>query len=415
MKLSSRYSQVNLVTSLIILLITGLTYYLVIHYILTEQLDKDLTIEEQEVVEFTNRYKSLPPVGNFKDQIVRYYFEPQTITRKFSDTEYNNFKDHEKEPGRSLTTSVILNNKLVKVVIIKSKVESEDLIRIIFSITLAIIVLLLISLALVNRFVLKRLWKPFHGTLSQLRAFNIADSQEIFLEDNRIDEFVELNKAANMLTLRVKKDYGELKSFTDNASHEMMTPLAVINSKLDTLLQTDTFTQNQGELLEDIYNGMSRLSRLNQALLLMAKIENHLIHDTNLISLKDLVYQKSKQFQELLQAEAISVSLELEEKEVLMSKYLADILLNNLFSNAIRHNIKKGVVNIGLNSQFLSISNTGRTESLNEDKIFHRFNKDTSSEGMGLGLAISKEICHYYAYRITYQYHMDQHRFNVFF
>ena len=415
MKLSSRYSRVNLLTSLIILLITALAYYLVIHYILTEQLDKDLAVEEQEIAAYTALYKSLPPEGNFKDQIVRYSFKPAVITRRFADTEYDNLKDHEKEPGRSLTTSVILNNKLVKVEIIKSKVESEDLIRIIFLITLAIIVLLLVSLALINRFVLNRIWKPFHVTLSKLRVFNISDNQEINKQNTRIDEFAEFDDAAIALTLRVRKDYRDLKSFTDNASHEMMTPLAVIHSKLDTLLQTGPFSQNQGELLEDIYSGMNRLSRLNQSLLLITKIENHLIPDKSSISLKDLVLQKSKQFQELLQAEEISISLNLQEKEIMMSNYLADILLNNLFSNAIRHNKFKGEIKVILNSKFLSLTNTGKAEALNAEKIFERFNKDNSSEGMGLGLAISKEICMYYDYRLTYEYTAGQHCFNILF
>ena len=79
------------------------------------------------------------------------------------------------------------------------------------------------------------------------------------------------------MTQRVKKDYTELKSFTDNASHEMMTPLAVINSKLDTLIQTEILSDQQGELIADVYLAVSRLSRLNQSLLLMTKIENNLI------------------------------------------------------------------------------------------------------------------------------------------
>lgn len=415
MKLSNRYSLANLITSFIILLITGIAYYLVIHFILTEQLDKDLAIEEEEIIAYTKLYKSLPAEANFKDQVVRYQFEPSTFTRRFSDTVYNNLKGHEVEPGRRLTTSVTLADKLVKVEIIKSKVESEDLVQIIFFITLVIIVILLLSLSLINRFILNRLWKPFHETLFQLREFNISDDREIHLDSTHIDEFVELNKAVTALTLRIRKDYIDLKSFTDTASHEMMTPLAVIHSKLDILLQTGTFTHNQGILLEDILNGMSRLSRLNQSLLLLAKIENHLIREKHTISLKELVMQKYRQFQEIFEAEEISVTLTLNEKEVYMSKYLADILLNNLFNNAIKHNIIKGVINIELTDQFLSFSNTGITAPLNADKIFHRFNKDNSSEGMGLGLAISKEICHYYGFQLIYQYHNGQHRFNVFF
>jgi signal transduction histidine kinase len=415
MKLSSRYSRVNLLTSFIILLITGIAYYLVIHYILTQQLDKDLAVEEQEIAAYAKLYHSLPPEGNFKDQLVRYKKGVHIVSRRFSDTRYDNLKDHEEEPGRSLTTAVSLGNKSVQVEIVKSKVESEDLIRIIFLITLAIIVLLLCSLVLINRFILNRLWKPFHITLSELQVFNISDNRQIEPEETVIDEFREFNEAAIALTCRVRKDYSDLKSITDNASHEMMTPLAVIQSKLDSLLQTGDFNDQQGILLDDIYQGMNRLFRLNQSFLLLSKIENRLILEKDTICLRQLILQKCNQFQELIQADKITVSLVLVEKEILMSKYLADILLNNLISNSIRHNRTGGKISILLNAEGLEIANTGKAEKLDAEKIFDRFNKDSSSEGIGLGLAISKEICHYYGYSLTYRYNEEEHFFSAGF
>lgn len=414
MKLSRRYSRVNLFTSLVILLITGIAYYQVIHYILTRQLDKDLAVEEQEISAYTELYHALPPAGNFKDQIVRYKSVPAG-RRKFSDTPFVDQKDQEKEPGRSLTTSVRLDGKLVQVEIIKSKVESDDLIRIIFLMTLAIIVLLLCCLALINRFILNRLWKPFHVTLSQLQVFNISDNRQIQPQKTLIDEFRDFNQAAIALTCRVRKDYSDLKSITDNASHEMMTPLAVIQSKLDSLLQSGNFNDSQGILLGDIYQGMNRLFRLNQSLLLLSKIENRLILEKDKICLGELIKQKCTQFQELTQADELRVSLALEEKEIRMSKYLADILLNNLISNSIRHNIQGGKISIGLNAESLEIANTGKDEKLDAEKIFDRFHKNNSSEGMGLGLAISREICHYYGYCLTYQYREEEHFFKISF
>jgi signal transduction histidine kinase len=415
MKLSSRYSRVNLFTSLIILLVTAIAYYLVIHFILTEQLDKDLAVEEQEIAAYAARYGSLPPESNFRDQIVRYRHDGRDLARRFSDTEYDNLKDHEKEPGRSLFTLVSLNGRLVGVEIIKSKVESEDLIRVIFLITVSIIVLLLASLGLVNRFMLNRLWKPFHMTLARLRDFKIADDEEMRPEDTRIDEFVAFNKVAVALTMRVRKDYRDLKSITDNAAHEMMTPVAVIHSKLDTLLQTGTFSAEQGVLLDDVYKGVSRLSRLNHSLLLLSKLENHLIVDKDPLSLKELVSQKSRQFRELLQAENIAISCNLDEKDVVMSKYLADILLNNLFSNAIRHNRKGGEIAIRLTGERLEVCNTGRSEPLVSEEIFERFHKNTASEGMGLGLAISREICNYSGSVLSYRFRDGKHCFAIDF
>jgi len=417
MKLASQYNRVNLFVSLIVLLLTGVIYYLVIHFILTEKLDKDLRIEEDEIRAYVSTYHKLPLPGDFQDQKVAYrpVKEDDTSGRKFSNCIYLNEKENKEEPGRSLLTYIVVNKQLFEVTVVKSRLEAEGLGKLIFLITLGIIAFLLLVLFLLNRFLLNSLWRPFYGMLDQMKAFNLADKNEINAEFSKIDEFTELNHAVLLMSQRVKQDYKELKSFTDNASHEMMTPLAVINSKLDTLIQTAGFSDQQGELIEDIYLAVGRLSRLSHSLLLLAKIENNLIKNEELIDLKELLSQKARQFQELLQSNEISISLNLEAKAVSMSKYLADILLNNLMSNAIRHNLKSGHIDVLLSADQLIFSNTSIATALEETRTFERFNKTSSSEGMGLGLAISREICNLYGFKLDYQYENEKHAFIISF
>ena len=417
MKLSSRYNRVNILVSLLVLLLTGVIYYLVIHFILTEKLDRDLRIEEEEIRAYVQKYHKLPLPGDFHDQKVSYRMvhPGDTIGRSYANSIYLNEKEHEKEPGRSLKTFMKINDQLFEVTVVKSRLEAEDLVRIIFLISLLIIVLLLVTLFLVNRFLLNSLWQPFYHILDQMKAFNLTGKNEVRVAQSNIDEFVELNQAVLLMSQRVKEDYKELKSFTDNAAHEMMTPLAVINSKLDTLLQTEGFSDKQGELIEDIYLAVGRLSRLNHSLLLLAKIENNMIKNEEPILLQPLIEQKLRQFQELLQSADITVETDLKDKEVLMSKYLADILLNNLISNAIRHNVKPGRIDILLSNDQLVFKNTGIAVALDGVRTFERFNKTASSEGMGLGLAISRQICSHYGFTMVYAYANNQHVFSVIF
>jgi len=417
MKLASQYNRVNLFVSLIVLLLTGVIYYVVIHFILTEKLDKDLRIEEDEIRAYVSTYHKLPLPGDFQDQKVAYrpVKKDDTSGRKFSNCVYLNEKEKEEEPGRSLLTYIMVNKQMFEVTVVKSRLEAEGLIKLIFLITLGITAFLLLVLFLINRFLLNSLWRPFYGMLDQMKAFNLADKNEINTEFSKIDEFTELNQAVLAMSQRVKQDYKELKSFTDNASHEMMTPLAVINSKLDTLIQTAGFSDQQGELIEDIYLAVGRLSRLSHSLLLLAKIENNLIKNEELIDLKELLSQKARQFQELLQSNEISISLTLEAKAVSMSKYLADILLNNLMSNAIRHNMKSGHIDVLLSADQLIFSNTGIATALDDTRTFERFNKTASSEGMGLGLAISRQICNLYGFKLSYQYENGKHSFIISF
>ncbi|MFC3562888.1 sensor histidine kinase [Pedobacter jamesrossensis] len=415
MKLSVRYNKVNILTSSIILVITGIIYYFFIHLILTNKLDKDLAVEENEIRQYTRTYQKLPLPASYLDQQVSYQpLSGKSDIREFSNTTYQNQNEHEQEPGRSLITTVKLKGKVIQVTITKSRVESEDLVRIILLITLGVTVILLFSLFLINRFVLSRLWMPFYNTLKRMKSFEVTKMETVNQDSTKIDEFIELNQSVDAMTSRVKRDYRELKSFTDNASHEMMTPLAVINSKLDSLLQTEPFTAQQGALLEDIYQATGRLSRLHQSLLLLAKIENNLINDAQEIDLKVLIESKLRQFSELFERDSLTTEVKLSNKTVVMSRYLADIVLNNLFSNAVRHNQPGGKILIELSETALVISNTGK-DFRGKDRLFDRFSKSNESEGMGLGLAITKQVCNIYGYQITYQKINELHIFSVLF
>ncbi|WP_316800252.1 ATP-binding protein [Pedobacter frigidisoli] len=416
MKLSTRYNRVNILTSSVILVITGIIYYFFIHLILTNKLDKDLAVEENEIRQYTRTYQKLPLPASYLDQQVSYRKLPAEANdiREFSNTTYLNQNENEQEPGRSLVTTLRLKGQSIQVTITKSRVESEDLVRVILLITLGVTLILLVSLFIINRFVMSRLWMPFYNTLKRMKSFEVTKMESLNSDTTKIDEFIELNQSVNAMADRVKQDYRELKSFTDNASHEMMTPLAVINSKLDSLLQTEPFTAQQGTLLEDIYQATGRLSRLHQSLLLLAKIENNLITDTQEIDLKILIESKIRQFHELFERDSLTTKIKLNHKTVIMSRYLADILLNNLFSNAVRHNQRGGTIWIELTEAALVMSNTGKDFS-GKNRLFDRFSKSNESEGMGLGLAITKQVCNLYGYQINYQQINEIHIFSVFF
>lgn len=417
MKLAQQYNRANLITSLIVLVLSGAVYYFAIHYILTNKVDNDLDIEEQEITAYADKYDKLPFPGDFKDQKVTYreLSKSDTLERHYENTSYYNPDKGKSEPGRSLITIINTAGKKYAVNIAKSSLEAEDLVRLIFIITLGVFIILLLSLIVINRFVLSRLWRPFYEILKQLKLFNLADNKELSIPLTQIEEFQELNQSVLAMAGRVRQDYKELKSFTDNASHEMMTPLAVINSKLDTLLQTESLSDKQGELIEEVYLAVNRLSRLNHSLLLLAKIENKLITDEEHLELSRIITHKLRQFSELLQANEIQLVQQLTPGNILMNKQLADILLNNLISNAIRHNHKGGEINIKLTQQELQISNTGIESPLDGNRAFERFYKDAASEGSGLGLAISSQICQQYNLQLNYSFINGRHVFKIQF
>lgn len=416
MKLSSHYNQASIFISVSVLLISAVIYYAAINQIAKKQLDDNLTEEIAEIVSYITLNHRLPKQVDFDEDQTTFVKTNQTeFTTRYSDTSYINPKDKGREQGRAIAALVSLKGDRYIATIIVSRESTEYLIQVISIITLILTTLLLSIVVITNKYVLNGLWRPFYYILSHVQQFNVADSVRIETIKSNVDEFQELSEAVSTMSLRVSSDYQGLKAFTENASHEMMTPIAVITSKLDTLIQDERLASDQLFQITDIYSATNRLSRLNQSLLLLVKIDNDLIQDVEQLNLKPLLQEKIQQFQELIQNKNVELEHTLFDKNIIASKYLIDILINNLFSNAIRHNKIPGDIKITLTDKKLVFQNSGNPVPLQQELIFKRFYKGKSSDGIGLGLAVIKNICSKYNYGVGYQFFDNMHSFIIDF
>ena len=167
--------------------------------------------------------------------------------------------------------------------------------------------------------------------------------------------------------------------------------------------------------IEEIYHAARRMSRLNQGLLLLAKIENQQFTEQEELDLSGLALNKLKDFEDILQHKDIRVSLQSTGNfRKVMSPALADILLTNLINNAIRHNYTGGELRLESGTDYVQVSNTGNPLKSDPERLFERFKKESArAESLGLGLAIVKEICDNYELRISYQYQEPIHSIRV--
>jgi len=416
MKLSAHYNKASIVASVSVLLISGLVYYLIINHIARQQLDNDLSEEIEEVIDYVNQNHQLPKPIDFDEDVTT--FEKTNAAffdTKFFDAPYKNPKEKKTEAGRAVAALIKANGQAYIVTIVESREDTEYLIQIISIITLVLTAVLLGAMVVTNKFVLNGLWRPFYNILQQVKRFNVVNTSRIDAVSSNVDEFKDLSDAVERMSARVTTEYQGLKTFTENASHEMMTPLAVITSKLDLLIQDEQLGPDQFAQITDIYSAASRLSRLNQSLLLLVKIDNNLLGDDEKVNLKTIILDKARQFNEMMHNKNITLVEELNDFEINASKYLMDVLINNLFSNAIRHNRNSGRIEIRLTGNKLCFQNTGDLSPLNQDAIFERFYKGSNSDGTGLGLAIMKNICTRYGFSISYRFNQGMHCFWVEF
>jgi signal transduction histidine kinase len=405
MKLFAKYNRINITSTILIFLLGCLAFFLLLRYIVIKQVDEDLKIEKNEILTYVNRFHHLPNIIEVRDQYTTYQKlnKPLHIDKIFTHTAYEKNK-RRNELQRTIEFAFPVNDAWYLADVSKSLEETNRLIASIIIITITIILLILVVTFFINRVVLKKLWRPFYNTLETLQQFKLSNKNAVQFNNINTDEFQYLNTVLTNALSKAQQDYQTLKEFTENASHELQTPLAVIQSKLDLLIQDEHLSENESGIIQSAYDAVQNLNKLNQSLLLLAKIENKQFSETTVIDLKEMLQNKLSQFNDLWKSRNIQVQANLSEKSIRGNKYLVEILLNNLLSNATKHNIENGFIHIILNDD-LEITNSGILHSLDESFLYKRFSSQNKEAGnYGLGLSIVQQICIASGYTSAYNF-----------
>lgn len=324
---------------------------------------------------------------------------------------------NEEEPFRVLYAPVTINGKKFTYIEKSNLVEMEGMVFSIAIMFIFIIVILLVGIILLSKRLASKIWKPFYDTLNQIQDFEIDKNKQPHFTATDIVEFDRLNKSLERLIEKNTAIYKSQKEFVENAAHELQTPLALFQTKIDTLSQSPDLTKEHSQLLGSLNNDVSRLNRLNKNLLLLSKIENDSYIEKQHVVINEYIKKHLDFFVEQGRSKNISVLTEFSgQLEIKSNPVLTEVLINNLFLNAIRHNIKGGKIIIAAENNSITFSNTGQESSLNIDKLFNRFSKsDPSAQGNGLGLAIVKKITELNNWGISYSFADNLHNFTVKF
>lgn len=416
MKLFTKYNRINISATILIFVVGSVAFYFVLDYVLIRQLDETLRSEKQEISEYIQSHQQLPDIQNTKEQWITVVKTTNPITKPIAKTIYQfNKKETENESVRQLIFSVAVNNANYKITVNKSETETEDLLKLIILTTIGMIAMILLFNYLINRKLISQIWKPFYTTIDNIKDY-AANQQSLSLSKEPIDEINLLNESLNRMTERIHKEYFALRSFTENASHEMQTPLAIIRSKVESLYQFAEGKENMMQQLLAIEDASLKLSKLHQSLLLLTKLENRQFVLNEQVDLNSILVQKIEERRELLNSKNIQVSIDATDFDMYFHHHLAEILISNLLNNSIRYTAPYGKISIILNKTMLAVSNSAINGSLDINRVFQRFYKATDSDmGTGLGLSIIKEICIAGGFSIQYQYKKEQHHFIILF
>jgi signal transduction histidine kinase len=414
MKLFTKYNRINITATIFIFLAGSVAFYFVLDYVLIRQLDASLRSEKQEITDYIQLHQQLPEIQNTKEQWIQIIKtnQPISVVITKSIPVYNKAED-EKEYIRQLIFIVSVNAENYLVTVNKSETETEELLKLIILVTLSMVALILLFNYLINRRLITSIWQPFYNTINNIKDY-AANQQALTLSKEPIDEINLLNESLNSMTEQIHKDFYALRSFTENASHEMQTPLAIIRTKVESLYQFAEGKELMMQQLLTIEDACLKLSKLHQSLLLLTKLENKQFILNESTNLKSILEQKCEERKELFQSKQIKLIIDATDFEIHFHQHLAEILISNLLNNAIRYTAIGGAISILLNQKTLVVSNTAASGSLDLEKVFTRFYK-ASDTGTGLGLSIIQEICTSAGFNIAYQYEKEMHHFIIGF
>jgi len=419
MRLLKRTVKNYILYSALLLLVCTPLYYLTIRQLFINEMEEELFHHKNNFIETVARLETEKEIKLY--QLINEEFILSESTQwPIADSlyTYSQYDSLEKKliPFRALRTGVTIQNKQYQLLIRESIVGNTKLVATIVFVQAGLLILLLIGFVFINRKLSKDIWGPFYVILEKLKQYQIDKDLSIELPKSSTVEFRDLSEVLVQLVNKSRDAYLNQKEFTENASHELQTPIAIFRSKLELLMQGKDITHDQADLISSLLNATDRIARLNKNLLLLSKIENRQFLSTQEVSVKNLLMQTLETYGDLAKDKELKINLETNsELHIKSNPILMDILLSNLISNAIRHTSEKNQITIRIDKRSLQISNPGDPLK-NPEKIFQRFNRESrNSQGSGLGLAILKMICEIEGFDVDYNYLHNQHQFNISF
>ena len=255
--------------------------------------------------------------------------------------------------------------------------------------------------AAIAYFVSGRALKPLMQLAQQAEKVNQDSIATTRLDEDTVQEFQQLSRSVNQMLDRLAQSFDLQRQFAGNAAHELRTPLAILQTKLELFAEEHPdMDAPTGELVASLREQINRLTALVRTLLEMSNLQS--VSRTDCIDLAPLVEEILADLTPLAQQKNITLQEDCEDLQMTGSDALIYRLVFNLVENGIKYNRPGGSVQVSLHPQaghaVLRIADTGGgIPPEYRDSIFQPFfrvDKSRSREmgGVGLGLALVREI-----------------------
>ncbi|HRH38774.1 MAG TPA: histidine kinase dimerization/phospho-acceptor domain-containing protein, partial [Flavobacteriales bacterium] len=378
MKLLQRTSRYQLALAVPMLIVGTAIGYALVSAIVTHQVDEQLGTQASNVIaqlQAGERHFST----SAPDELIL-VAPGQRVPTEVKDSVLLDVSENEMAPWRiARTTTTLPDGSTYVITLGRSLVETEDLVLGIALSMTALLALITLGNVLLNRRLSRKLWQPFHHTLRELQAFEVDGVHPPRLPATKVDEFAALNRALGSMMANMRADFTAQKRFTEQAAHELQTPLAILQGKLDQLIQSPNIGEEEAGVIDGLIQARARMGRTISNMLLLARIGNQQFPAEDL-DWKRLFEEQMETLLELMQERAIRYTFHQEQTcRLRLHHLLAEVLVANLLRNAVLHNVKGGSIEVKLSANSFTITNTGPEPHVPPTELFARFAKGDPS------------------------------------
>ena len=335
---------------------------------------------------------------------------------EFKDEQVYIPEKRETEPARTLRmTFADADGHCYVLTVSTPTFEREDLLLAVLWHLVALYAILMVTILVVTAMVFNYSMRPLYRLLEWLDRYQPGNGVDDLPSDTKTTEFMKLCESARSTIERAEKYFERQKQFIGNASHELQTPLAVLGTRIEWMIDNTPLTDEQFAELTKMRQSLHRMHRLNRTLLLISKIENAQFSEREDVDLVELVNNELEIYREIYAAKGISCTVKLPQRHIVcMDESLATTLVTNLVKNAFLHTQDGGCINVAIEGDALVVSNSGDAE-LDASRLFDRFYTSGKSGSTGLGLALVKSIAGFYRFGLNYGFRDGMHCFTVKF
>lgn len=394
MKLINKISRYFLLSSILLFILISGGLYLVIEDAITNETDEQLNGITELAVQELKTGKSV----NFYPFVEIIPVDQVKTSNEYKNILINSKDEEDAEPYRQLTSFVKVNGNQYKIITRISLIEKEDMLFSVMIVSIITVFIFVLIMYFLNKSVSKNILRDFYNTIKKLETFSLKSNDELLLNKSDIEEFDKLNKSLLFLAEKAKSDYKSLKEFSEETNHETQTPIAVIKSKLEILLQSSDLNKENLSDLDIALKNLNKLQRINKSILLLNKLEHKDLFESTTLKLNDEIQSVIQYYNDFIISKNLTLNVLMDDKFFInANQSLINILLGNIISNAIKHNHIKGILSVQLTNNELIISNSGLKPKFDTKKFFARFYKESNyPDSVGLGLTIVKKICDLY-------------------